>query len=305
MPAPEISVLMSVFNAAPFVGEAADSVLKQTFGDFEFLIVDDGSTDGSGAIIAGFAARDSRIRVLRNERNRGLSHCRNQLMREAAGAYLALMDADDICFATRLGAQKEFLDANPAVGIAGARAVMFSEAKERLWRVPLGDREIKSHLLLGPPLCHPSVMMRASTVRENRLIFNEDYLSAQDYLFWVDACPAVVMANLKTPLLRYRRHRRQLSGVNNETRIANHIKTAQKHLARFHIHPSAGAVRRFIWRRHYPCATMQELREVREVVDAILSIKNFYGYPGVAPSLRRKIRARYFLSWARLRSGSP
>jgi len=295
---------MSVFNTAPFVGEAVDSVLRQTFGDFELLIMDDGSTDDSGAIIAALAAQDSRIRILRNERNRGLGYCRNQLMREAAGSYLALMDADDICAATRLGAQKEFLDANPAVGIAGARAVMFSETKERLWRVPPGNWEIKSHLLLGPPLCHPSVMMRASTVRKNRLTFNEDYLSAQDYLFWVDACPAVVMANLKTPLLHYRRHRRQLSSVNNETRLANHIKIAQKHLARFNIHPSAGAVRRFIWRRHHPCANRRELHEVREVVDAILSIGDFYGYPGVAPSLRRKIRARYFLSWARLRGGS-
>lgn len=305
MPSPAISVLMSVFNGAPFVGEAVGSVVRQTFGDFELLILDDGSTDGGGAIIAGFAARDSRIRVLRNERNRGLSYCRNRLMGEAAGTYLALMDADDICLAARLGAQKDFLDANPAVGIVGARAVMFSETKERLWRVPLGDREIKSHLLLGPPLCHPSVMMRASTVRENRLTFNEDYLSAEDYLFWVDACPAVVMANLKTPLLRYRRHRRQISSVNNATRLANHIKIAQKHLARFNIHPSADAVRRFIWRRHHPPATMRELHEVREVVDAILSIKDFYGYPGVASSLRRKIRARYFLSWARLHGGSP
>ncbi len=118
-----VSVLMPVYNAAPYLDAAIESVLQQTYHDFEFIIVDDGSTDGSLEICRAFAAKDNRIRLVARE-NRGIVPTRNELLDMAAGRYCAIMDADDISFPERLARQRAFLAANEDCFIVGCRDLL-------------------------------------------------------------------------------------------------------------------------------------------------------------------------------------
>ena len=117
---PILSVLMPVFNSELFVAEAIESILNQTFKDFEFLILDDASTDKSFEIIKDFGKRDSRIKVCQNEKNLGVVESRNKLINLSKGKYIAWLDSDDIAIKTRLEKQVNFLEEHPEIGMVGA-----------------------------------------------------------------------------------------------------------------------------------------------------------------------------------------
>jgi len=298
----KISVLMPVFNASPYLPDAIDSILLQTFTDFELIIVDDGSTDNSLEVAENYACKDSRVRVLRNAKNYGLSYCRNRHLREAQGEYLALMDADDVSETERLRIQNDFLDDSPDVAIVGTWVKLMEErvtdgGNSKIWRTPTQDWGIKSDLLYGPPLANPSVMMRAAPLKRHGLCYDESYVSAEDYLFWVDSCPLVKMANIPVPLLHYRIHAHQNSTVHQGIRRAAHIRISQKHLLRFGIEAKADILRHLLWPRDFPCASVTEIGQVRKLLDVISSIKSFYGYGGISPQMKRNLRKRYRKVW--------
>src|SRR5258708_7569819 len=119
MNSPLISVIMPVYNAAPFVREAVESILAQTLGDFELIMIDDASTDGSPEILARFT--DPRCRLLTNANNLGAAETKNRGIAEARGEFLAFLDADDVATPQRLARQLEWLRAHPAVGLLGSR----------------------------------------------------------------------------------------------------------------------------------------------------------------------------------------
>ena len=112
---PKVSILMPVYNSAEFLREAIESMLSQSFKDFEFLIVDDGSTDGSAGILAEYVEKDSRIRIIRNEKNQGIVYSLNRGLKECTGEYIARMDSDDIALKERLDKQIAVLDKNPDI----------------------------------------------------------------------------------------------------------------------------------------------------------------------------------------------
>ena len=122
---PRVSVVLPVFNAEPYVGEAVESILAQSLADFELIAIDDGSTDGSPGILTGFAARDSRVRVITRE-NRGLAATLNEGIGLATAAYCAIMNADDISLPERLAKQAAFLDAHPHVAAVGSQTRFFA-----------------------------------------------------------------------------------------------------------------------------------------------------------------------------------
>ncbi len=289
---------MPVFNAAAYLPEAVESILRQTFTDFELLILDDCSTDGSLEIIRDYEIKDSRIRVLENPKNCGESYCRNRHFKEARGKYFALMDADDVSNKERLRIQNRFLDENPDIGIVGTWAMRFSEdgRKKRL-RYPTRDWDIKSYLLKGSPICNPSVMMRAETIRQCALSYNLNYRSAMDYLFWVDACKSIRMANIPIPLFHYRVHSNQNTAVYKRVCESNHVKIMSKHLAHFRIEADTNTIRRFLWPRAFPCVSATEVLQIGKMIASILAIKNFYGYKGVSQSARKHIRRKYIRVW--------
>ena len=165
---PAITVAMSVYNNADFLGLAIESILGQTFGDFEFLIVNDGSKDGSGGIIDSYAARDSRIRPIHQE-NRGLVASLNRIIAEARAPLIARMDGDDISMPKRFERQVAFLNANPDYGVAGCWALGIDKTGEDCHAgggdQPTDQAGFLKALYGGPLLCHPSVMMRTDVAR--------------------------------------------------------------------------------------------------------------------------------------------
>jgi glycosyltransferase involved in cell wall biosynthesis len=206
-----LSVLMSVYNGEAFLAEAVESILNQTFRDFEFLIIDDGSTDASSRILEEYAKKDGRIRVLRQE-NKGRVASLNTGLRAAEGEYIARMDADDVALPKRLELQVEFLKHNPEVGLLGGAFEVMNTNGQILRTVqpPGQDAEIRSTLLDYNPLCHPTVMMKKETALAVDG-YREMLKESEDYDLWLKMSERSILANLSEPMVRYRIHANQAS----------------------------------------------------------------------------------------------
>jgi glycosyltransferase involved in cell wall biosynthesis len=213
---PSVTVLMSVYNGERYLSEAVDSVLHQTFTDFEFIIVNDGSTDDTTAILASYD--DPRIVLVQNETNLGLTRSLNRGLGLAGGSYLARQDADDVSLPERLGSQVAFLTANPQTCLVGSSIMVVNSASEAITRMilPTSNRELQSLLLKRNPFCHGSVMLRKSSVQQVGG-YREAFSRAQDYDLWLRLAEIGLVANLPTVLYQWRftpeavsvRHRRE------------------------------------------------------------------------------------------------
>jgi glycosyltransferase involved in cell wall biosynthesis len=204
---PVITVLMPVYNAEKFLREAINSVLDQSRSDFEFLIIDDGSTDSSAEIIRTYD--DPRISFVQLQNNRGLIATLNAGLDMAKGTYIARMDADDICHRDRLAMQLEFMENHEEIAVCGTWFQMSPSGQ--VVRHPSGDAEIRSAMLSYCALGHPTTMLRASVLAEMSLRYNESYPAAEDYELWTQIVPKGSLANLPHVLLQYREHEGQVS----------------------------------------------------------------------------------------------
>lgn len=209
---PTVSVLMPVYNAERYLGEAVESILGQTFADFEFLIVDDGSTDRSRAILERYAAQDPRIR-LTSRPNTGYAAALNELLGLARGELVARMDADDVALPERLARQVDYLRAHPDVVCVGT-AVHFIDAAGRfLWdRHPGMEHEaIQERALAGDcALNHPSVMMRRAAL-EAVGGYHVEFMPAEDLDLWLRLGEVGRLTNLSDVLMKYRQHEASFS----------------------------------------------------------------------------------------------
>ena len=204
---PPISVVMSVYNGARFLDQAINSIRGQSYGDFEFIIVDDGSTDATPAILSGHAAADPRIRILPQE-NRGLIESLNRGFAVATGTYIARMDADDLAKPYRFEKELGFLAENPGIALVGG-AVEIIDRESRVIdtiRLPSQPEQIRRHMReLGCALAHPTVLFRRRAVEEAGG-FRKAYRAAEDYDLWLRMLEKFDLANLDEVLLSYRRH---------------------------------------------------------------------------------------------------
>ncbi|NMN06842.1 glycosyltransferase [Novosphingobium sp. SG919] len=205
-PIPAVTVATSMHNAAATLAAAIESVLAQTFGDFEFLILDDGSTDQSRAIAQDYAARDPRIRLIAMPRQ-GLVPSLNQLFAQARAPLVARFDADDICLPHRLERQTAFLAANPDHGLVASETTFIdadgAPASNPPVHRPHDHGAILAELEHGPILCHSAVMVRTDLVRDAGG-YRAVYLHAEDYDLWLRLAGRTRMANLPECLLAYR-----------------------------------------------------------------------------------------------------
>lgn len=206
---PLVTVLMPIHNGEAFVAGAVESILGQTFRDFEFLIIDDGSTDRSVAIIDGYG--DSRIRLVRNERRIELIRTLNRGLGLASGKYVARMDADDISLPERLEKQIAFLEAYPEVGACGTWVATMGDRDAEVWGYPESSGEIRCRLLFDAALAHPSICMRREAFARHALRYDEAYPSAEDYQLWRTASEKFPLANIGEVLLRHRIHSESVS----------------------------------------------------------------------------------------------
>lgn len=204
---------MSVFNDERYVAQAVESILAQSFTDFEFLVMDDGSTDETGPILDRFT--DPRLRVIRSEKNQGIAYQVNRGMSEARGKYIARMDGDDVALPDRLRLQVEFLEANPSVMICGGQVIRFSaEGREVLWDFPIESEKLLACLFFRGCFCNPATMFRTALVQELDFRYSDGWQLAEDYYFWYRVLKQFPGANLPQPILRYRVSKSQITQTN-------------------------------------------------------------------------------------------
>jgi glycosyltransferase involved in cell wall biosynthesis len=206
--APLISVILPVYNGEQYLAEAMDSLLAQTFSDFELIAFDDGSTDRSLKILKRYAEQDRRVRVISRE-NRGLVTTLNESINEARGTWVARMDQDDIALPQRFERQLSWLEKTDA-DISGSWVQRFGTSDKRVVRLRETDQAIKMEMLFCSPFAHPAVMIRTSTARKLR--YDIAFEKAEDYDLWERSAEAgCKMTNVQEILLLYRMHPAQIS----------------------------------------------------------------------------------------------
>lgn len=244
---PLVTVLMPVYNGEKYLKEAIESILSQTFRDFEFLIIDDGSTDKSAEIIASF--NDTRIRLERNEINLGLIKTLNKGLKMSKGKYIARMDCDDVSLPKRLSAQASFMENNHEVGVCGSWTKVIGLRKNFVNKYPESHKEIQAYLLFNTPFAHPTVIIRKEIIEKYKLEYNENYKHAEDYELWSRIIKNTKVSNIKKVLFHYRMHPESISKKNYSIQIENSNKVRLDLLNQLNINPTPKELdihRRFI-----------------------------------------------------------
>lgn len=200
-------MVMPVYNGEKYLREAIDSILAQTFTDWEFIIVNEfGSNDAATDILKEYAARDARVRLLQNQTRLGIAESLNVGIRAAKGEYIARMDADDISGPERLQKQVEYLDAHSDVGLLGIHPTVFGEERWD-WYTEYAPEQITANALFFLPCLHPTVMMRKSVLEEHGLLYNPEYRCTEDYDLFERILQYTKAGNLDDQeLFRYRRY---------------------------------------------------------------------------------------------------
>ena len=214
MNSPQISVVMSVYNGEKYLKEAIDSILSQTFKDFEFIVIDDGSTDGSLDILRNFEKGDSRVKIVTRE-NKGLVASLNECVALAKGEYVARMDADDISLPERFEKQIHFIKEND-LSVCGSWAMGIDGNGNTVSKLDYAPslKKIKSYCLIHNPFIHSSVMFRKDIFEKAggyRIFFKH----IEDYELWTRIVFKYKTDNLQHELLKYRIHSDQITKKNN------------------------------------------------------------------------------------------
>lgn len=219
---PKVSVLMTNYNAGEYIREAIESILQQTFTDFEFIIVDDGSTDKSWSIIQEYSQRDARIRCYQNERNLWISLTRNRLIDLALGKYLAWLDSDDIAEKRRLALQVDFLEKNPEYGIVGSWMTLVNKSGQgiEVRKLPVSDDKIRDSFYFRTPVSLGCQMI-SKKYREKIGYYNGELGSAEDLDFLLRASRYCKLANIPEALIQYRLHGNNISLKKQKQQIRN------------------------------------------------------------------------------------
>lgn len=200
---PVASVLMPVCNAADTIRESVQSILSQSFKNFELIIVDDGSTDGTVDYLV--TLRDARLHLLRLEQHHGIVAALNTGLQRARGEFIFRMDADDMAMPDRLQVQLEWMQRHPEVDVCGTFIRCFDDSGPRgLKEFPLGPDDIRAALIFESALAHPSVVFRAEALRRGGLSYPEGMDGVEDYALWATGKDCLCFANIPRPLVFYR-----------------------------------------------------------------------------------------------------
>ncbi|MBK9418442.1 MAG: glycosyltransferase family 2 protein [Flavobacteriales bacterium] len=205
----KVSVVVPVYNKAPYMKDAFESIFAQTFQDMEVIAVDDRSTDDSLAVLRSFT--DPRLRIIALERNLGPSGAVQRGMDAAKGEYIVRMDADDLMHPQRVERQVAYMDARPEVGASGGVVVLFGKDDDQ-WRFPLTDEACKAQLLFGVPVPQGGSILRTRVLRANDVRYRDEWPRiGEDWLFWVSLAPFTRFGNIDQEVIRYRRGEQNIS----------------------------------------------------------------------------------------------
>lgn len=253
---PKVSVLMAVYNGETYLSEAIDSILQQTFTDFEFIIINDGSTDSTNRLLSDFVKKDDRIQIISNPTNIGLARSLNSGISAARGDYIARMDADDVALPQRLAAQVRFMDENPSVGLLSGNCHII-DSRGKVLGPPLLPRpffhcDVFWYLCMGNPIVHPTVVFRSDIVRTLGGYSESFRHYAEDYELWFRFFAESRVHISAETVLHLRKH-------------TTNVTVADQ---RDHIDEALGVALHSIQQACAPSATMNQLKTIRLVGDA-------------------------------------
>lgn len=223
---PLISVIMPCYNREKYVVEAIESILNQTYSNFEFIIIDDCSTDNTFEVVKEYAKKDNRIIALRNDKNYSIVHSLNKGIKLARGKYIARMDDDDISLPKRFEKQVEFLENNEDVIVLGTFIKVFTDDMKEYysWITETNPEVIKILINFFNPICHPSVMIRKSFLEEKKLTYAKEYEFAEEYYLWNQIIQnGGKIVNLSDILLKFRTHHKRISENKNSSNKMNDL----------------------------------------------------------------------------------
>ncbi|MCJ8013885.1 glycosyltransferase [Paenibacillus sp. KQZ6P-2] len=222
---PKVTVLMPVYNTVKYIEDAVESILGQTYKDFEFLIIDDCSNDGTQEYLEEL--KDPRIKLIRHSRNKGLVYSLNEGVELAKGKYIARMDSDDISSPHRLKKQLEYLEKHPDVGVLGTYMTLFHNGQKI--PKPKTHDEICCWQLFYCCMGHPTVVMRSDILKNNKILYDPKYLHAEDYEIWNRLGMITKIENLPKYLYSYRIHDSQVSTSQRriQDQTADKVRIAQ------------------------------------------------------------------------------
>ena len=234
---PLVTVLMPVYNAEKFLSEAIESILHQTFSDFEFLIINDGSTDNSLDIIKSYD--DSRIRVVENDKNIKLIATLNKGFDLAKGAYICRMDADDISILSRLEKQTAVMLQNTDIIACGSWIENFDDTYNKsITKYEEQHDDIRIRTLYQNHICHASTLLNKSLIDKYNIRFDSNFIHSEDYYFFVRLSELGMLYNIQEPLLRVRKHSNNVSVLNTKAQNENSINVINYQLNKIGIDAS-------------------------------------------------------------------
>ena len=288
-----LSVLMPVYNAEPYLDESIQSILNQTYSDFEFLILDDASTDNSLQKIQSYAKKDSRIQIIVNKENVGESCSRNILLKTTQKPFIAWMDADDISLPHRLEAQIKFLRENRSIDAVSCQFSTFGDSyyghKNFVSDYSLLDLEIKTNFLFGYDFLFGCSFIRMKKIKRHNLFFDEDsHLSTgADHKYILDCFFFMRFANLRKMLYYYRQHSSQNMRINESKIAISYINIVKNNLSNFNINIEEKLLKAII-KYDNAALDLKKFREIHKIFYQIISINNFYGYRGIDKNIFAK-----------------
>jgi len=245
---PKVSVILSTHNDDKYIGQAVDSILNQTYTDFELILINDGSTDDTAQILDNYA--DKRIVRIDHDTPQTLPVSLNEGIARSSGKYIARMDGDDISHPTRLAKQVAFLDVNPNTDILGTHVHYLHQPFSRLYTrmFPTNHSMIVWLMFMDHPLIHPTIMMRARIQEHRTPLYNTTYRIGQDFELWNFLLDKVGFANLPDALLTYRVHNRSITKMksNAEATDVYQVRLNKlKHILGYDVSPDV------MFRLHY------------------------------------------------------
>lgn len=211
---PLVSILLPAYNCEKYIRKTIDSLLNQTYTNFELLLINDGSTDGTSAIIDGYT--DIRIQHIHNNGNKGLIYTLNRGLELAKGKYIARIDADDVCLPTRLEKQVDWLEKNSTTAIVATQIIFINELDEPTGNWPLDMQcitatKIKKAMLWQSCIAHPSVLMRSEIIKQYHYSTKQKH--SEDYDLWLQVLSdGNVIEKVPEQLLKYRVHTASVTG---------------------------------------------------------------------------------------------
>ena len=232
---PRVSVVMSVYNGAHYLQKSVDSILKQTFINFEFIIIDDGSTDDTWQVLSEYANRDSRLKPFQNTENLGLTKTLNRGLKLARGEYIARLDADDKSFPERLEKQVAYLQSHPSVALVST-GVQYVDPEGKELRIdipPTNSTVLRWEFLFRNPLRHPTVMWRRELVRDKVGDYDPDFVCTQDYDFWVRISEKLNIATIPSVLVQMSWHNQSISAKKAKKQDALGTKIIYRQIKRY------------------------------------------------------------------------